>query len=93
MKTFENKETKIKNKDVNVTYKDLAHMCVNHVDPSKGMSGEEMRLTIRVIDSLQEESINLEDADADFLKQKVEEMKWAQAHKDILAFIDYVKNL
>lgn len=93
MKTIQNKETSIKSGDVLIKYSNLINTCINNIDPQKGATASDMRSAIRVMDAVEKEVIELEDADFAFLKQKVNEMKWAIIHKDVLAFIDYINEL
>jgi len=93
MKKFENKKTEITNGESTMSYAQLAGVCIKNINPQKGLTLEEMRQGIKVMDILEKEpeSIELEDADYNFLLQKVNTMPWAMYHKDVIAFADAVK--
>lgn len=93
MKSFQNKETTIQNGDIKLKYSDLAIACMNHVDPQRGIRGEEMYKNFKVIDKLEKASdlISLEDAEYDILFEKVMNMPWAFQHRDIVQFTTTVK--
>jgi hypothetical protein len=61
------------------------------LDREKGANIDEMRKGIRVLDALdasQHEVLELEDADWEFLKQKVEKMPWAMVDRRFVQFHD-----
>jgi len=63
------------------------------LDPQKGAEVEEIRKGIRVLDALdkaQNGVLELEDADWEHLKTKVNAMQWAFVDKRILQFIEDV---
>lgn len=62
------------------------------LDQQRGVSIEEMRRGIRILDKLDGSTgtLELEDADYDHLKQKVEAMSWGMVDRNILDFIDTV---
>ena len=63
------------------------------LDPQKGAEVEEIRKGIRVLDALDNAKdgvVELEDADWEHLKTKVQAMQWAFVDKRILQFIDDV---
>ena len=93
MKKFENKKTEIINGESIMSYAQLANLCIKNVNPQKGLTLEEMRQGIKIMDILEKEpeNIELEDSDHVFLLQKVNTMPWATYHKDIVAFADAVK--
>ena len=93
MKKFENKTTEITNGEAKMTYAELALLCIKNINVQKGVTLEEMRQGIKVMDILESkpEVIELEDTDHSFLLQKIDAMQWAMYHKDIVAFCDAIK--
>jgi hypothetical protein len=64
------------------------------LEKDKGVSIEEMRKGIRIFDKLDasKDVLELEDADYDHLKAKVEAMQWGMVDRNLLDFIDNVLN-
>lgn len=64
------------------------------LDQQRGVNIEEMRRGIRILDRLEtgKDTLELEDADYDHLKAKVEAMSWGMVDRNILDFIDTVLN-
>lgn len=62
------------------------------LDRQNGATIDEMRKGIRVLDALDRANgtLELEDADWDFLKQKVEKMPWASVDRRFVQFYDDV---
>ena len=62
------------------------------LDRQNGATIDEMRRGIRILDALDRANgqLELEDADWDFLKQKVERMPWAQVDRRFVQFYDDV---
>lgn len=62
------------------------------LDRQNGATIDEMRKGIRVLDALDRANgtLELEDADWDFLKQKVEKMPWAAVDRRFVRFYDDV---
>ena len=64
------------------------------LDPQKGASIDEMRKGIRVLDALDraigDAPLELEDADWEFLKSKVEKMPWSLTDHRFVRFYDDV---
>jgi hypothetical protein len=60
------------------------------LDRQQGATIDEMRKGIRVLDALDRnaEVLELEDADWEFLKQKVEKMPWAMTDRRFIRFHD-----
>ena len=62
------------------------------MNPREGISIDEMRKSVKLLDLIEikkdEDEVELEDADYDFLKKKVESFKFAFANKIVLQFID-----
>lgn len=61
-------------------------------DPQKGVEIEEMRKSIRVLDALEKSNgvLELEDADWEHLRSKVQAMQWAVIDSRIVQFTDEV---
>lgn len=85
-----------------VDYRSLVEQAVRiPLDRQNGASIDEMRKGIRILDALERASaevLELEDADWEFLKTKVERMPWAlvdrrfiQFHDDIMQASDAVR--
>jgi|SRR5215467_9802851 len=64
------------------------------LDRQGGATIDEMRKGIRVLDALDaaDGQLQLEDADWEFLKQKVEHMPWAAVDRRFLEFHDDIAN-
>jgi len=66
------------------------------LDPRQGLTIDEVRKANRVLDALKDlnvgDELELEDADYSHLRQKVDNFKWAVAHKNIETFVDDVKH-
>jgi hypothetical protein len=78
-----------------LVYADAIRMVIRQpLDPSKGVSIEEMRKGIRILDKLDAagNTLDLEDADYEHLKAKLEGMAWGMVDRDLLDFIDTVLN-
>ena len=75
-------------------YADAIRMVIRQpLDKQAGVSIEEMRKGIRILDALDAatgDTLDLEDADYDHLKAKVEAMHWGVVDRDLLGFIDAV---
>ena len=63
-------------------------------DPTIGITIEEIRKSVRILDALDvsEKTLELEDADYNTLKKKVKTYKWALAHRSIIIFVDDINN-
>jgi hypothetical protein len=62
-------------------------------DRQSGATIDEMRKGIRVLDALEateDGELNLEDADWEYLKQKIEKMPWAMVDRRFVEFYDDV---
>ena len=59
-------------------------------NPQVGLTVEDIRKAVRVMDlvDMSKDKLELEDADYDYLKQRVENNKFGIAHKSIVTFID-----
>ena len=90
MRQLENKETTIENGDKKLTYFDLAKTCVN-VPPQAGFDVQEMNKRLRVIEKLEGEKAEFEDADFETLKQCVMEMKWGILSREVSDFVKYIQ--
>lgn len=66
------------------------------VAPQAGVTIDEMRKSVRILNILEDakdnEDISLEDADYDLLKQKVEKFPYSSSSKTLLDFIDSILN-
>ncbi len=62
------------------------------LDPSKGADIEELRRGIRLLDALDKEPevLELEDADWDHLRDKVQAFSWGIVDRRVLNFVDDV---
>jgi hypothetical protein len=62
------------------------------LDANRGVNIDEMRRGIRILDKLDAATdiLELEDADYDHLKAKVEAMQWGMVDRNLLQFIDTV---
>lgn len=75
------------------TTNDLIRGALNN-RPKDGFSLDEMRSRIRILDLLSDDdTLELEDADAKVLQRCVKEMKWGVMHQDIVNFCDVIGNL
>ncbi len=85
--------------DDQTTNLDLVRICVNTIVPPKGITVDEMRIRMRILDVIagynenENPEVNLEDADFALLKRLVAQQEWAIINKDILAFSDEIKSL
>lgn len=93
MKKFENKETKIQQGDTKLRYSDLIGICLTHVNPQSGIKADEMYKNFKILDKLEAATteIELEDAEYDLVLSKVTNMSWAMQHRDIVAFVEAIK--
>jgi hypothetical protein len=77
-----------------VDYASIIEQCIRvPLDRSTGATIDEMRKGIRVLDALDArvgDVIQLEDADWEFLKQKVEKMPWGMTDRRLVRFYDDV---
>ena len=92
MKTITNKTVELLGKDV--TYAELLRAC-NDVAPEKGWTATEQKKALRVDTALDKavETIDLEDADFDYIKPKVSAMTWALKSQVLVEFSDYIEGL
>ena len=60
------------------------------LDPERGADIDEMRRGIRIFDALDRaaDTLELEDADWDYLKHKVEKMPWSMVDRRFIQFYD-----
>ena len=77
-----------------VDYRDIIENAVRiPLDRQAGATVDEMRKGIRILDALdasQEDVLQLEDADWEFLKQKVEKFPWGGTDRRFIRFYDDV---
>ena len=92
MKSINNKKVELLGKDV--TYAELLRAC-NDVAPEKGWTVSEQKKALRVDTALDnaKETIELEDADFDYLKPKVTGMTWALKAQALVDFTEYIESL
>ena len=79
--------------DITVDYRAVLRDAVRRpLNPQAGMQIDEMRRSIRVLDALDAANgtLELEDADWDHLKEKVQAMPWAVADRRIIDLVDAV---
>jgi len=94
MKSLDNKQTDIQPNESRLTYGDLIKSCLDN-PPDGGFTRDDIRKRDRIetaVDNGKKE-IELEDADADNLKQIVSQMTWGIRHKDLIDFHDAIENL
>ncbi len=94
MKTLKNETTEIPLNGQPMTYTDLVRNCLDQ-PPPEGFTFDDIRKRSRIEEALDAESdeIKLEDADAENLKQLIEQMRWGIRHPDLLVFADAVEAL
>lgn len=92
MKTIENKLVTVNGKDV--TYADLTKEHLKAA-PQGGFTYDLMAKVGRVLPKLEAggETIELEDADFEFLKEKITTTTWAFYDVEFVKMIDYIKSL
>jgi len=76
---------------MDVSYRQLVETAVRiPLDRQAGATIDEMRKGIRVLDALDQAQgvLELEDADWEFLKQKIEKMPWAMVDRRFIQFYD-----
>lgn len=93
---------KIENKTVTlktgqeVTYKELCLRC-NDVLPEKGWTSAEQKKSLRVdtaFENIKEDNtIDIEDADFEYLQMKVATMPWAIKDQALVDFSEYIAGL
>jgi hypothetical protein len=78
-----------------ISYADvLVEVVRRPLNPQQGIQIDEMRKSIRLLDALDAANgtLELEDADYQFLKQKLDNMGWNIADRRIVQLIDDVGN-
>lgn len=76
-----------------ISYGDAIRTVIRQpLDQQRGVNIEEMRRGIHILDKLDasKDVLELEDADYEHLKQKIEAMAWGMVDRNILDFIDTV---
>ena len=93
------KEIKLKildaDKPTELDYKGLIHSIISTpANPQAGLSLEDVRQGVRLLNTLEKstEVLRLEDADYSYLTNKLKSFKFAQAHKNIVQFADDINN-
>jgi hypothetical protein len=90
MKNIKLEEGEIKE----LSYLNIMRACIN--EPARdGLSVDEMRKRIRVLDKLTDGIVELELEDDDFntLKDIVNKKRWPMPHKNIIEFVDYINSI
>lgn len=92
MKTITNKTIKLLDKDVK--YAELLRAC-NDVAPEKGWTATEQKKALRIDTAIEKatDTIDLEDADFEYIKPKVTSMAWAIKDKALVDFTDHIEGL
>ena len=92
MKTIQNKTIKLLDKDVK--YAELLRAC-NDVPPKEGWTAQEQKKSLRIDTAIDKagDTIDLEDADFEYIKPKVVSMPWAMKSQDLVDFTDYISGL
>jgi len=85
----------IETADEPLAYSEIIRTLIRQpLSKEKGVDIEEMRKGIRILDKLDASNgvLELEDADYDHLKAKLEAMTWGMVDRNLLDFIDTVLN-
>jgi len=92
MKSINNKTIQLLGKDA--TYAELLKAC-NDVTLEKGWTKADMKASLKVDTALEaaKETIELEDADFEYLKPKVSNMPWAVKDKALVEFTEYIESI
>jgi|LakMenEpi03Aug12_release.lakeMendotaPanAssembly.Ray.scaffolds.fasta_scaffold1170408_2 hypothetical protein len=92
MKSINNKTVNVSGKDV--TYAELLKMC-NDSTPTQGWTKATMKTAIKIDYVLEKkgETIELEDADFEYLKPLVSNMNWVIKSQVLVDFTDYIESL
>jgi len=69
--------------------------CKTPNNPEKGFSYEEIKQITRIetVCDKTKESLEVEDADLDFIKNKIKKANWGFYDKNIIDFVEYIINL
>jgi hypothetical protein len=76
-----------------IDYSDAIRTVIRQpLDPQRGVHIDELRRGIRILDKLDAstDTLELEDADYDHLRQKIEAMAWGMVDRNLLDFIDAI---
>jgi hypothetical protein len=96
MKKFENKKTEFQDETGSLGYANFAIICLNQI-PEGGLSPVEMSKRIKVLNPLQDlkvgETLKIEDADFEILKQCASVTRWSMIHEDIVKFHNYLEKI
>lgn len=97
MKTIQLRTVQATDSSAALVYADAIRTVIRQpLDTNRGVSIDEMRKGIRILDKLDEAEktnsgqLSLEDADYEHLKQKIEAMSWGMVDRHLLEFIDTV---
>ena len=97
MKTIELKTVEFQaygNKSI-LDYKALLQAILESpLDPTKGTSIGEIRRSVRVLDAIDnmEESLQLEDADFEYMLERIRNAKFTSNNQVFIDFVDYFEN-
>ena len=91
-KTLELKTIKVQEAAPETNYKEFIKACVNYVVIGEGVTAEEQRKRIRILDAVEAsgEELVLEDVDAATLKGLVAKMVWSLVSPALVQFCDDV---
>jgi len=106
METFQNKEFDLpvgeqvdkKNPTRNTTFADIV-VSLMQSPPKNGWDTSSMRSALKIEDLFKpiqdkpEETVQIEDADLEYLKKQVENATYSIKHRGIIEFDEYVKSL
>lgn len=100
MRTIENKKVVV-NEATTFTYGELIMTCVKAQQIIQGQPQPISYDTLKKISKVDDvigtnkltKSYDFEDADYEFIKEKVKAMPWAFYHKEFLIFTDYIDNI
>lgn len=98
MKTIELKTVKFQayGNESTLDYKALLQAILESpLDPAKGTSIGEIRKSVRVLDAIEnmEETLQLEDADFDYMLERIRNAKFTSNNKVFIDFVDYFEQL
>ena len=97
MKTLKNIRVFPDSEDSKETYADLVCVCVSYANPQKGITIDEQRKRMRILEVVEnattppESDMQFEDSDADLLKALVKAYPWGIVKKEIVQFGDAVE--
>ena len=91
-KTLVLKTIKVQEGAPETNYKEFIKACVNYVKAGDGVTAEDQRKRLRILDAVEAsgEELTLEDADAANLKDLVSKMIWSLVSPALVQFCDDV---